>query len=113
MRSPRAGALLGEVGLGHRIEHFPAQLSGGEQQRVALARALVSRPKILFADEPTGNLDASTGNSVTDLLFGLHESARRRLCSSPTMQSLATPLQTRYPHARRPHRHRHTPQAAA
>jgi putative ABC transport system ATP-binding protein len=68
-----AEALLQEVGLGHRLEHFPAQLSGGEQQRVALARALAPRPKILFADEPTGNLDASTGASVTDLLFGLHQ----------------------------------------
>ena len=59
----------------HRLEHFPAQLSGGEQQRVALARALAPRPKILFADEPTGNLDAKTGTSVTDLLFGLHRDA--------------------------------------
>lgn len=69
----RASALLAEVGLAHRMEHFPAQLSGGEQQRVALARALAPRPQILYADEPTGNLDASTGTSVTDLLFGLHE----------------------------------------
>ena len=68
-----AAQLLGEVGLGPRMEHFPAQLSGGEQQRVALARALAPRPKILFADEPTGNLDATTGTSVTELLFGLHQ----------------------------------------
>jgi putative ABC transport system ATP-binding protein len=74
-----AAALLAEVGLGHRLEHFPAQLSGGEQQRVALARALAPRPKILFADEPTGNLDASTGTSVTELLFGLHRQRRTTL----------------------------------
>jgi putative ABC transport system ATP-binding protein len=68
----RAAELLVEVGLGHRLEHFPAQLSGGEQQRVALARAMAPQPKILFADEPTGNLDGNTGTAVTDLLFGLH-----------------------------------------
>jgi putative ABC transport system ATP-binding protein len=75
----RAQALLGEVGLGHRHEHFPSQLSGGEQQRVALARALAPKPKILFADEPTGNLDAKTGTSVTDMLFGLHEKRQTTL----------------------------------
>ncbi len=75
----RASALLTEVGLAHRHEHFPSQLSGGEQQRVALARALAPRPKILFADEPTGNLDAKTGISVTDLLFGLHEKRQTTL----------------------------------
>jgi putative ABC transport system ATP-binding protein len=68
----RAAELLTEVGLGHRLEHFPAQLSGGEQQRVALARAMAPQPKILFADEPTGNLDGHTGTAVTELLFGLH-----------------------------------------
>ncbi len=68
-----ARAMLSEVGLGPRVQHFPAQLSGGEQQRVALARALAPRPKILFADEPTGNLDAKTGSGVTELLFGLHQ----------------------------------------
>ncbi|MDX2290347.1 MAG: ABC transporter ATP-binding protein [Hyphomicrobiaceae bacterium] len=68
----RARSLLTDVGLAHRVDHFPAQLSGGEQQRVALARALAPRPRLLLADEPTGNLDTATGAQVIDLLFGLH-----------------------------------------
>ncbi|MEL6575019.1 MAG: ATP-binding cassette domain-containing protein [Pseudomonadota bacterium] len=67
----RAAALLGDVGLGHREGHYPAQLSGGEQQRVALARALAPAPQLLLADEPTGNLDGKTGEAVIELLFGL------------------------------------------
>ena len=71
----RAAGLLQQGGLQDRLDHYPTQLSGGEQQRVALARAFVNRPKILFADEPTGNLDEETSQTIIPLLFDLNRSA--------------------------------------
>ncbi len=75
--SPRTAAaeLLARVGLGDRLDHYPVQLSGGEQQRVALARAFINRPQLLFADEPTGNLDGDTAQRVADMLFELNRTA--------------------------------------
>ena len=86
---PRAAELLDEVGLGDRIGHYPSQLSGGEQQRVAMARAFINRPRVLFADEPTGNLDAETAGHIEDLLFDLNETAGTTLVLVSHDQELA------------------------
>lgn len=75
----RAADELRAVGLGHRLDHYPSQLSGGEQQRVAIARAIAPRPQLVFADEPTGNLDGTTGQSIIDLLFSRRADASATL----------------------------------
>ncbi len=85
----KATQLLESVGLGHRIDHLPSQLSGGEQQRVALARAFMTNPKILFADEPTGNLDQKTAAKVIELLFELNQEHGTTLVLITHDQSLA------------------------
>lgn len=85
----RAAEELAAVGLGHRTSHYPGQLSGGEQQRVALARAFAGSPKLLLADEPTGNLDEHTSDQIIDLLFGMHERLGTTLLLVTHQKSLA------------------------
>lgn len=85
-----AAAALDDVGLSHRKTHFPAQLSGGEQQRVALARALAPAPKLLLADEPTGNLDGTTSTQVMDLIFDLKDKKGATLVLITHDQALAS-----------------------
>lgn len=89
----RAKEWLARVGLADRAEHYPLQLSGGEQQRIALARAFVTRPELLFADEPTGNLDAETSETITSLLFELNKEAGTTLLLSTHDLELARQMQ--------------------
>jgi putative ABC transport system ATP-binding protein len=85
----RAEKALDAVGLAARADHYPSQLSGGEQQRVALARAIAAEPEVLFADEPTGNLDGATGAEIADLIFALHARANTTLFLVTHEESLA------------------------
>ena len=84
-----ARQLLGDVGLATRVDHFPAELSGGEQQRVAIARALSRTPPVILADEPTGNLDGKTGKQIVDILFGLRQRINATLVLVTHDESLA------------------------
>jgi putative ABC transport system ATP-binding protein len=98
----RARALLDRVGLADRVDHYPQQLSGGEQQRVALARAFASEPKILFADEPTGNLDGETGGRIIDLIIGLNAESSTTLVLVTHDLELAGRARSRHPAGVRP-----------
>lgn len=91
----QAVQLLGQLGLGKRLNHLPAQLSGGEQQRVALARAFSGRPRVLFADEPTGNLDRQTGERIANLLFSLNRDFSTTLILVTHDETLAVRCQRR------------------
>lgn len=97
VKDPRVLALqfLERVGLAQRVSHYPKQLSGGEQQRVAIARAFASRPRVLFADEPTGNLDSATGTKITDLLFDLNRDQGTTLILITHEERLAARCQRR------------------
>ena len=92
----RASDALKQVGLGERLTHLPTQLSGGEQQRVALARAFVTKPLVLFADEPTGNLDSQTGDEIIDLLFAMQQESNTTLVLVTHDDNLAEKCQTHY-----------------
>ena len=92
----RARALVDRVGLGSRLDHRPAQLSGGEKQRVAIARALIRRPQLLLCDEPTGNLDASSADAVATLLFELHQAQQTVLVVVTHSDALAARFPTRF-----------------
>ena len=87
--TPRAEALLQELGLGHRLAHNPSELSGGEQQRVAVARALMNRPKVLLADEPSGNLDSENAEALHDLFFQLRDRSGQTIVLVTHNESLA------------------------
>ena len=92
----RAQTALKNVGLQHRLDHFPRQLSGGEQQRVALARAFVIEPEVLFSDEPTGNLDKKTGQQVVDLMFSLRDANQTTLILVTHDEHLASRCDAQY-----------------